>query len=316
MPPPEDQELGRSLFSEMVEMKTTHDVGSTDLAQAIREHLLRAGFPSEDVVVVAPPDHPTKGNVVVRYRGKGKSQSRGKPVLFLGHLDVVEAKAEDWSVDPFRFTEKDGFFYGRGTIDMKEGIAALVETLIRLKRERFTPERDVIVAMTADEEAGGDANGPAFLLKNHRDLIDAELAINLDGGGGEYRNGKRLSYSMGTSEKSYVTYSVEATSPGGHGSLPGPGNPIYRLAAALSRLEAYKFPVMLTATTRSNFAQTADLEPSAQSADLHAVSAAQPDLPAAGRLSENVSLNAHLRTTCVATLISGGHAENALPQRK
>jgi len=315
MPPPEDQDLGHSLFREIVEMKSTHDVGSTELAIAIRNYLLRAGFALDDVVVIAPPEHPTKGNVVVRYRGAGKGNARRKPVLFLGHLDVVDARPEDWSVDPFRFSEKDGFFYGRGTIDMKEGIAALVETLIRLKRERFTPERDIIVAMTADEEAGGDANGPAFLLKDHRDLIDAELAVNLDGGGGEYRNGKRLSYSMGTSEKTYVTYTVETTSPGGHGSLPGPGNPIYRLAAALGRLEAYKFPVILTATTRSNFAQTADLDPSPQSADLRAVAAAEPDLAAAERLSENVGLNAHLRTTCVATLISGGHAENALPQR-
>jgi acetylornithine deacetylase/succinyl-diaminopimelate desuccinylase-like protein len=311
LPPPEDLDLARALFKEMIEIKTTHDVGSTALARAIEEHLLRAGFAASDVTFIAPPDHPSKGNVVVRYRGKG----RARPVLFLGHLDVVEAKAEDWTFDPFIFSEKEGFFYGRGTIDMKEGDAALLEALIRLKRERFTPARDIIVAFTADEEAGGDANGPAFLLKEHRDLIDAELAVNLDGGGGNFKDGKRLYYAMGTSEKTYVTYTIETTGPGGHGSLPGPDNPIYRLAAGLGRLSAYKFPVMLTATTRASFAALADLDPSAPSADMRAVAQDPPDMAAAERLSELVRLNAQLRTTCVATLVSGGHAENALPQR-
>lgn len=311
MPPAQDQDLGRALLEELVGMRTTHDVGSTAAAQAIREHMLKAGFPESDVVFIAPPDHPTKGNVVVRYRGKGK----GRPVLFLGHLDVVEARREDWSVDPFTLTEKDGWFYGRGTIDMKEGDAALIETLIRLKRERFVPDRDIIVALTADEEAGGDANGPELLLKSHRDLIDAELAINLDGGGGSYRDGKRQMFEMGTSEKTYVTYTAETTSPGGHGSLPGPDNAIYRLAAGLLKVAAFRFPVMLTATTRASFATLADLEPGPQSADMRAVAQTPPDPAAAERLSEIVRFNAQLRTTCVATLISGGHAENALPQR-
>ena len=311
LPPAEDQDLGRALFKEMVEIRSTHDAGSTELARAIEEHLLRAGFAREDVTFIAPDDHPTKGNIVIRYRGKG----RARPVLFLGHLDVVEAKPEDWTVDPFKLTEKDGFYYGRGTIDMKDGDAALLEALIRLKRERFVPDRDVIAAFTADEEAGGDANGPAFLLKTHRELIDAELAVNLDGGGGNTKGGKRLFFSMGTSEKTYVTYTIETTSPGGHGSLPGPDNAIYRLAAGLGRLATFKFPVTLTATTRASFAAFADLDPGAQSADMRAVGGTPPDLAAAERLSETVRLNAQLRTTCVATLISGGHAENALPQR-
>ena len=311
LPPAEDQDLGRALFKEMVEIRSTHDAGSTELARAIEEHLLRAGFAREDVTFIAPDDHPTKGNVIVRYRGKG----RARPVLFLGHLDVVEAKPEDWTVDPFKLTEKDGFYYGRGTIDMKDGDAALLEALIRLKRERFVPARDIIAAFTADEEAGGDANGPAFLLKTHRELIDAELAVNLDGGGGNTKDGKRLFFSMGTSEKTYVTYTIETTSPGGHGSLPGPDNAIYRLAAGLGRLATFKFPVTLTATTRASFAAFADLDPGAQSADMRAVGGTPPDLAAAERLSETVRLNAQLRTTCVATLISGGHAENALPQR-
>jgi acetylornithine deacetylase/succinyl-diaminopimelate desuccinylase-like protein len=311
LPPAADQDLARTLLEEFVAMRTTHDVGSTELAQAIKDHLLKAGFPASDVVFIAPPDHPTKGNVIVRYRGKGTA----KPVLFLGHLDVVEARAEDWSVDPFKLTEQDGWFYGRGTIDMKDGDAALVEALIRLKRERFVPDRDIIAAFTADEEAGGDANGPQFLLENHRELIDAELAINLDGGGGNYKDGKRQSFDLGTSEKTYITYTLETTSPGGHGSLPGPDNAIYRLTAGLGRIAAFKFPVMLTATTRGNFAKLADIEPGAQSDDMRAVANTPPDLAAAERLSENVQFNAQLRTTCVATLMSGGHAENALPQR-
>lgn len=310
-PPEDDKELGRAIFQELVEIRTTHDMGTTLAAHAIEQHLLKAGFAAEDVVFIAPADHPNKGNVVVRYRGKG----RGPAVLFLGHLDVVEAKAEDWSVDPFKLTEKDGWFYGRGTLDMKDGDAALLEALIRLKRERFKPERDIIAAFTADEEAGGDSNGPAFLLKEHRSLIEAGLVVNLDGGGGDYKNGERQFFELGTSEKTYVTFTLETTGPGGHGSLPGPDNPIYRLTDALARLEKYHFPVITTATTRTGFAKLADLDPGPLSADMRAVAQNPPDLAAADRLSEVVRFNAELRTTCVATLISGGHAENALPQR-
>jgi acetylornithine deacetylase/succinyl-diaminopimelate desuccinylase-like protein len=218
-------------------------------------------------------------------------------------------------VDPFRFTEQDGYFYGRGTIDMKDGDAALAESLIRLKRERFVPDRDLIVAFTADEEAGGESNGPEFLLAAHRSLVDADIAINLDGGGGDLRDGAPLYFEVGTSEKTYLTYTLETTSPGGHGSLPGPDNAIYRLADGLGRLETFKFPVMLTATTRASFKALADLDPGPFSADLRAVAGPQADPAAAERLSRNVRFNALLRTTCVATLISGGHAENALPQR-
>jgi acetylornithine deacetylase/succinyl-diaminopimelate desuccinylase-like protein len=311
LPPEDDKQLARTLLKELVEIKTTHESGSTLAALAIQQHLLTAGFPAGDVVFVAPSDQPTKGNVVVRYRGKGS----GKPVLFLGHLDVVEANPRDWSVDPFKLTEKDGWFYGRGSIDMKDGDAALLEALIRLKREHFVPARDVIAAFTADEEAGGDSNGPAFLLKEHRELVDAALTVNLDGGGGAFKDGKRVYFEMGTSEKTYVTYTLETTSPGGHGSLPGPDNAIYRLADGLGRLEGYKFPVMLTATTRASFEKFASLDPGPQSADMRAVAQTPPDPAAAERLSQVVRLNAQLRTTCVATLISGGHAENALPQR-
>jgi acetylornithine deacetylase/succinyl-diaminopimelate desuccinylase-like protein len=311
LPPATDQQLAREMLKSLVEINTTHAHGSTEAAKAIQRWLSSAGFAAGDLVLIAPPDHPTKGSVVVRYRGS----KPGKAVLFMGHLDVVEASPSDWSVDPFKLTEKDGWFYGRGSIDMKDGDAALVESLVRLKRERFVPERDLIFAFTADEEAGGDSNGPAFLLKEHRELIDAGLAINLDGGGGDLKDGRRLFFEVGTSEKTYVTYTLVTTSPGGHGSLPGPDNAIYRLAHGLARIEAYKFPVMVTATTRAAFQSLATLEPGPSSPDMLAVAQSPPDAAAAERLSENVRFNALLRTTCVATLISGGHAENALPQR-
>ena len=273
--------------------------------------LLDAGFSPVDLIVIAPPEHPAKGSLVVRFRGKG----RAKPILFIGHLDVVEAKKEDWSVDPFKLTQKDGFYYGRGSEDMKSGDAALMESLIRLKRQGYVPDRDIICAFTADEEAGGDSNGPALLLKNHRDLIDAGTVFNFDGGGGGLKAGRRLYFEIGTSEKVYLTFTLETTSPGGHGSLPGPDNAIYRLANGLGRLEAFRFPVTTTPTTRASFAAFSHLEPGPQSQDMLAVSKDPPDAAAADRLSQTVRLNAELRTTCVATLVSGGHAENALPQR-
>ena len=218
LPPDVDRQLARDMLKRLVEINTTHAHGSTGAAKAIQSWLLSAGFPPADVVLLAPPDHPTKGSVVVRYRGRHSAH----PVLFLGHLDVVEAKPEDWSVDPFKLTEQDGWFYGRGTIDMKDGDAAMVESLVRLKREQFVPDRDLIVAFTADEEAGGDANGPAFLLKEHRDLIDADLVINLDGGGGNYQERRAPVTSRSAPAKRPTSPSrCETTSPGGHGSLPG-----------------------------------------------------------------------------------------------
>jgi acetylornithine deacetylase/succinyl-diaminopimelate desuccinylase-like protein len=316
LPPSADRELARDMLRELVDINTTHDHGTTAAAQVIQQQLLAAGFRAEDVVLIAPTDKPTKGNVVVRYRAKAHGGKNAlAPVLFLGHLDVVEARREDWSTDPFQLVEQDGWYYGRGTEDMKDGDAAMLETLIRLKREHFVPARDIIVAFTADEEAGGDANGPAFLLKEHRELIDAGVAVNLDGGGGGLKDGARQFYEIGTSEKVYVTFTLETTSPGGHGSLPGPDNAIYRLADGLGRLEKFSFPVMTTATTRASFEKFAALQSGPGHDDRLAVAKLPPDPEAAGRLSQTVRLNAQLRTTCVATLISGGHAENALPQR-
>jgi acetylornithine deacetylase/succinyl-diaminopimelate desuccinylase-like protein len=311
-PPALDRELARDIFKGLIEINTTHSHGTRQAALAIEAWLARAGFAQEDLTLIAPPEHPQSANLIVRLHANRARP--GAAVLFLGHLDVVEAKPEDWSLDPFKLTEKDGYLYGRGTIDMKDGDAALVESLIRLKRERYVPQREVIVAFTADEEAGGDANGPAFLLKAHRELIDAGLVVNLDGGGGTTKNGVPQYFEIGTSEKSYLTFTLETTSPGGHGSLPGADNAIYRLAQALGRIEAFEFPLTLTATTRATFEKLAALESGQKAEDMRAV-AKSLDPQAAERLSADPWANAQLRTTCVATLISGGHAENALPQR-
>ena len=309
--PPADIRLAHEIFRELVDINSTHARGTLAAAEVIRKRLLAAGFVPSELSLLAPAEYPRSANLVVRYRGTHP----GPGVLFLGHLDVVDAKAEDWSLDPFRYTEQDGWIYGRGAIDMKDDDAALVAALIRLRREHYVPARDLVFAFTADEEAGGDANGPAFLLRNHRDLIDAKIAVNLDGDGGAIENGNRSYFEFGTSEKTYLTFTLETTSPGGHGSLPGPDNAIYRLADGLARIEAYRFPVMVTATTREGFRQLAKLRQGDQARDMAAVAATPTDLAAADRLSGTVRFNATLRTTCVATLIQGGHAENALPQR-
>ena len=245
-PPAADQALGRALLKELIEIDTQHDKGSTVAANAIAARLRAAGFADADIAVLAPPDHPSKGNVVVRLRGQGKA----RPILYICHLDVVNARREDWTTDPFKLVEKDGWFYGRGTIDMKSQDAATLESVIRLKREGFRPKGDIIVAFTADEEAGGDANGVEWLVKQHRDLVDAALVINPDGGEAGIKHGRKLYMGVQTSEKVYVTYGLEITDKGGHSSRPTPANPIFHLSAALARLGAYRFPVHVTDTAR------------------------------------------------------------------
>src|SRR6185369_4775531 len=250
------------------------------------------------------------GNLIFRYRGSGAR----KPVLLLAHLDVVEAKREDWSMDPFTFVEKDGFFYGRGTSDDKAMASHFVANLIRLKEEGFTPDRDLILALTADEE-GGDFNGVEWLVKNHKDLIDAEFAIN-EGGGGTMRKGKYLTNEVQASEKVFQDFTLSVTNAGGHSSLPVKDNAIYHLAAGLARLSAYDFPVELNEVTRTYFARSAEVESDPKmAADMRAVARPTPDLAAAARLSAAVPFyNSLMRTTCVATRLQGGHANNALPQ--
>jgi acetylornithine deacetylase/succinyl-diaminopimelate desuccinylase-like protein len=298
----------RAIFQQLVQINTTDSAGSvTKASEAMAQRLLAAGFPQADVIVAGPNER--KKNLVVRYHGTGKK----KPILLIGHLDVVEARREDWTTNPFGFVEKDGFFYGRGTQDMKEGDAILVESLLRLKREGFVPDRDLILALTADEE-GGDYNGIDWLIKEHRDWIEAEYCINLDGGEFETLKGKRVLAGLQASEKVYADYQLETTNPGGHSSVPGPENAIYELAAALLKVQAYSFPVKINEITKNYFAHSAALTTGQLSTDLRGAAKEPADPEAIRRLSENAYYNSLLHTTCVATMLSGGHAPNALPQ--
>lgn len=308
-PPPANQVLARAVLKQLIEIDSTHAHGSTGAAVAIQKRLIAAGFPAADVKLLIPADHPTKGNVVVRLRGRGTA----RPVLYIGHLDVVEARREDWTYDPFVLTEKDGWLYGRGTIDMKGQDAAMIAALIRLKEEGFAPNRDIVVAFTADEEAGGDASGIEWLLKAHRDLIDADLVINPDGGEAGIKKGRKLFVGVQTAEKLYVTYQIEAVDKGGHSSRPTASNPIYRIARALGRIEQYRFPAHLTATTKAYFSRRASLELGQVKVDMRG--AADGDAASLERLSGEVETNILIRTTCVATQVEGGQGESALPER-
>ena len=307
----DSRQLAHEIFKQLIEINTTDSVGSTTVAaEAMRKRLLDAGFPAADVVVLGPNER--KGNMVARYRGRAGSTK--KPVLIIGHLDVVEAKREDWTTDPFVFTEKEGYFYGRGTQDMKESDAASVTTFIRLKREGFVPDRDVILALTADEE-GGKSNGVDWLVKNHRELVDAAFVLNADAGGLNTEKGKPVNIGVEATEKLYADYQLTVTNPGGHSSLPKKDNAIYHLADALGRLGAYQFPFELNSVTRGYFEAMAKIETGQVAADMRAVLKTPPDAAAVARLSESPLYNSTMRTTCVATMVQAGHARNALPQR-
>ena len=302
------QNLARDIFKELIEINTTFRYGSTKAAEAMATRLRSAGFSDDDIQVIGPDEQ--HKNLVLRFRGQGKL----KPVLFICHLDVVEALRSDWSVDPFTFLERDGYFYGRGTTDIKNDDASLVANIIRLKKEGFIPNRDIIIALTADEEMG-NANGVNWLVTNHRDLIDADFCINPDGGGGDSKNGKPVTMSIQTTEKVYVSFRLETNNKGGHSSLPVKDNAIYRLAAGLTRLAAYDFPVRLNETTRNYFEKVAARESGQIKSDIYAILGNPQDTAAARRLEDSSAYyNAMIRTTCVATMMSAGHAENALPQ--
>ena len=302
------QKLARDLFQELIEINTTVNVGSTKAADAMAVRLRAAGFAENDVRILGP--EPQHMNLVLRYRGK----STLRPILFIAHLDVVEALRKDWSFDPFTFLEKDGYFYGRGTTDDKCDDATLVTNLIRLRKEGFVPNRDIIVALTEGEE-GGDANGIQWLLANHRDLIDAEYCINPDGGGGNIKNGKEIVMTIQTSEKIYLDYTLEVHNKGGHSSLPVKENSIYQLAEALTRLSKFDFPINLDESARMFFERKALQETGQTKADMLAMIKRPIDTAAANRLAKiSPVYNSKMRTTCVATMLSGGHAENALPQ--
>src|SRR5438876_5902837 len=305
------QQLAVDIYKELVEINTVTETGDTArAAEAMAARLRTAGFSESDVQVFTPA--PRKGNLVARLRGTGAR----KPILLLAHLDVVGARREDWSVDPFKLIEKDGYFYGRGTADDKFMAAAFVANLIRYKQDGYKPHRDIILALETDEEIlDKDALGIQWLLKNHRDLIDAEFALN-EGGGVGLKDGKPIRNSVQTSEKVSVSYELTVKNKGGHSSLPVKDNAIYRLAAGLTRLSTFSFPVNLNETTRAFFERTAQMEGGWAAEDLRAVLSGESDsaAAAAARLSANSFYNAQLRTTCVATMLDGGNAINALPQ--
>ena len=310
-----NDQRARDIFEQLININTTGSSGSTTIAaRAMADRLTQGGFPPADVQVIGPANSKNY-NLVARLRSTGTRPQ--KPIVLLAHLDVVEARREDWSLDPFTFTEKDGFFYGRGTMDIKDGDAILVATLVRLKQEGYKPNRDLIVALTTGEEGGSDYNGVEWLLQNHRDLVDGAFVINMDSGDPVILNGKRVMRSVQASEKVYVTFKLEVHNPGGHSSLPTKDNAIYRLAAALGRVAAYEFPAQLNEITRATFERWATLQQGGGqlALDMAAVARPTPDSAALRRLSDASPLyNAQLRTTCVATELTGGHAENALPQ--
>ena len=302
------RQLSRDIFKQLIEINTTDSVGNvTTAAEAMADRLRAAGYPASDISVIGPNDR--KKNLVARLHGTGKN----KPVLLIGHLDVVEAKRGDWTTDPFQFVEQDGYFYGRGTQDMKGADAILVTTMIRFKKQNYKPERDIILALTADEE-GGKSNGVDWLVKNHRDLVDAEFVLNPDGGGVQLENGKPVMMEMDATEKLYSDYQLKATNPGGHSSLPVADNAIYHIADALAKLERYGFPFELNDVTRAYFSQMSKTETGQKATDMKAILSTPPDERAIARLSDDPLNNSLMHTTCVATRLDGGHANNALPQ--
>ncbi|HKP27908.1 MAG TPA: M20/M25/M40 family metallo-hydrolase [Gemmatimonadales bacterium] len=301
--------LARDLLRELVTINTSQSAGSTVIAaEAMAKRARVAGFPASDVVVV--PTRPNKGNLIVRLRGR---QTGKKPILLLSHIDVVEAKAEDWTLPPFDFVEKEGIFYGRGVADDKDESAIHLALLFRLKAEKFVPDRDIIVALTADEEGGPD-NGVEWLLANRRELIDAEFAFN-EGGGGRIKDDRRLSHDVQASEKKVQNWTLEATNPGGHSSVPVKDNAITHLSDALVKLGAFDFPVRLNEVTRAYFTQLSTVTIGDIGEAMRAIVANPSDAAAARILSADPRYNSQLRTTCVATMLEGGHARNALPQR-
>jgi acetylornithine deacetylase/succinyl-diaminopimelate desuccinylase-like protein len=303
------RQLAFDIYKELVEINTVTATGDTArAAEAMAARLKAAGFADADIQVFQPA--PRKGNLVARLHGSGAR----KPILLLAHLDVVPANPEDWTVDPFKLTEKDGYYYGRGSGDDKYMAAAFVNNMIRYKQEGYKPDRDIILALETDEEIlDRQALGIQWLLKNHRDLIDAEFAFN-EGGGVGLKDGKPIRNSVQTSEKVALTYQLDVRDKGGHSSVPTKDNAIYRLAEGLLRLSRFSFPLNLNETTRAYFERAAQFEGEQTASDMRAVLQDKPDPAAISRLSANPVYNAQLRTTCVATILSGGHAANALPQ--
>ena len=307
------QRLAREIYAELISINTVDSVGSvTRAAQAMAKRFRAAGFPARDVQILTPAGKPTKGNLVVRYRGRSGAGS-AKPILLLAHLDVVAAIRSDWPRDPFVLHEENGYFLGRGTADDKAMAAVFVANLLRYRREGWTPSRDIVLALTADEE-GGDANGALFLATKHRELIDAAYAINEGSDEARGPDGRPLYLGVQAAEKVSVNYTLTATNPGGHSSQPRPDNAIYQLAHALQRVERYTFPVALNPVSRAYFEVMAKTEAAPYAGAMRAILADSTDASAIATLAQHLTYRSVFRTTCVATRLFGGHAYNALPQ--
>ena len=308
-----EQKLLREIYQELVGINTSDAGGDTTrAAEAMAAHLRTGGFAAADLQVIVPPGGPKKGNLVARLRGSGAQ----KPLLLLAHIDTVSAKREEWQRDPFKLIEENGYFYARGASDDKAMAAALVAIMIQLKQQNVRLNRDLILALTADEEIiPSKFSGIEYLIKNHRHLIDAGFALNEGGGGLLDKNGKPLYHGIQAGEKVFQTYRLEVTNPGGHSARPSKDNAIYHLAAGLARLAQFDFPFKLLPVTRSYFERAADFESGQTAADMKAIVREPPDAAALSRLADRPMFNALMRTTCVATMLDAGHATNALPQR-
>ena len=303
----------KSLYKELVETNTTASVGSCTLAaQKMAARMKAAGFPDSDLTVFIPQEYPKSGGLVAIYPG---TDPRAKAVLLLAHVDVVEAKREDWTRDPFTLVEEGGYFYARGAFDDKAQASIFTDTLIRFKQQGFKPRRTIKLALTCGEEGGGPLNGASWLVKNKRELIDAAFALNEGAGGQLDEHGKRIAHTIEAGEKTSQSFVLEVTNPGGHSSRPLPDNAIYRLADAIEKVRRYEFPVMINDANKAYLLGMAKVEGGERGAAMLALAANPQDTAADKLLSQDPSLHTMLRTTCVATMLSGGHAQNALPQR-
>jgi acetylornithine deacetylase/succinyl-diaminopimelate desuccinylase-like protein len=308
-----DEAQFRALYKELVETNTSLSAGDCTLAaRRMAAHLKTAGFPDSDLTIFTAPDHPKEGGLVAILPGK---DPKAKAILLLAHIDVVEAKREDWTRDPFTLVEENGYLYGRGTSDDKAQAAIWTDTMVRYKTEGYRPKRTIKMALTCGEETNGAFNGADYLAKNKRELIDAAFALN-EGANGELDDsGKPVVHMVLASEKMSQNYKLEVTNPGGHSSQPVPDNAIYHLARALDRISRYEFPVQLNDANRAFFSKMAAISPPEQAAAMRAIVANPADAHANEVLSRDKAFHSMLRTTCVATMLSAGHATNALPQR-
>ncbi|THD68155.1 M20/M25/M40 family metallo-hydrolase [Phenylobacterium sp.] len=308
-----DQVAFRALYKELVETNTTASVGDCTLAaQKMAAHLKAAGFPDKDLTIFFTPELPKNGGLVAVYPG---TDPKAKAILLLAHIDVVEAKREDWTRDPFTLVEEGGYFYGRGAADDKAQASIWVDTLVRYKTEGFHPRRTIKMALTCGEEGGAPFNGASWLVQNKRDLIDAEFALNEGAGGQLDDHGKRIAHTIEAGEKTSQSFTLEVTNPGGHSSRPVPDNAIYRLADALEKIRGYEFPVMINDANGAYLSKMSKVVGGEQGAAMTALVANPKDAKADALLSKDPGLHTMLRTTCVATMLSAGHAQNALPQR-